>query len=167
MKNVRYLLCMMTVSIFTVHCQTSQPTSIRKPGVHEFSLQASGKVILKCYIRVVSYSSIMGSRERGWGNDSLSLPTRTIIGEIRLWANQREVMVPLSCYADLTNPGQANLLGTMQGYRLVIKGGDGAFGYDAKIDFSEIQVFRRAVHSGEFPDADWEMTTYSKVDTTY
>ncbi len=164
MKNILFISCALMLVICPAYCQGAVPTNIRKPGIHVLDLLSLQKHLVKCSINVAQYSKEMLYNRR-WGSDWDN--PLTVIGEIRMWTDSLKVIVPLSSYADLSNPNRAYLESIESGYRLVIIGGDAATGYKATIDFSDGKAFRRIVRSGEFPDEDWEMTTYSKVDTTY
>lgn len=162
MTEVRLFLCVAAMSFIAVTYQESKHADMSKPGEYEIKFQASPKVIVRCSVKIIKYSPDM-FHNRCWGSDWTE--PRTVIGEINIWTNDRRVMVPLSCYADLSNPNWGNLLNIHGGYRLYINGGDAASGYWAIIDFNGTRVVRREVHDGEQPKAAWETTVYY-ADTT-
>ncbi|MFZ1082849.1 MAG: hypothetical protein WAO19_13100 [Candidatus Kryptoniota bacterium] len=162
MKNIFFISCALMLVICPAYCQGTLPINIKTPGVHELDIHLLQKHLVKCSINVVHYSEEMMYNRR-WGSDWDN--PRTVIAEIKVWLDKRQVLIPLSSYADLSNPNQAYLEDAKSGYSLVIRGGDAATGYKATIDFSGDKASRRVVRSGEFPDEAWEITTYSKPDT--
>ncbi|MFZ1082882.1 MAG: hypothetical protein WAO19_13270 [Candidatus Kryptoniota bacterium] len=144
-------------------CLASQPADITNPGRHELTFGEAQKTLVSCVINVVQYSDSMLYNRR-WGN--YGRKPETVIAGMEISVDSRSIRVPLSAYADLSNARSARLEKSTSGYRLVILGGDGIASYDVAIDLSASQVLQRIVRSGEFPEDDWEKTTYSKVETT-
>ncbi len=160
--KIKFILYVIVLSFIGASYQALGHRDISELGEFEIKLQVSTNLSVKCFIKVIKYSADM-SHNRCWGSD-WSDP-RTVIGELKIWINNKEIIVPLSSYADLSNINWASLKDVHEGYRLHIKGGDAASSYDATIDFDEIGLFGREVHNGEEPKVDWEKTIYSR-DTT-
>jgi hypothetical protein len=166
MKNIRF--CLFTIFLLAFSYQVSERTDISKPGVYELHLKAKRNTV-RCSIKVIPYSPYpnMPKLENGWGSDRDTswVRMRTMFREIRLWVHDNEIKVPLSCYADLINPVDANLLVTKHGYRLDVEGADAALSYKVAIDFDSKRVLKRAVHDVGGYAGVWE-ETFFHVDTT-
>jgi hypothetical protein len=162
--NWKYVFVILTLHVvMLIPCQ-SEELDIKKAGVYELKLSPTKETLVRCSIRIDSYNPIM-HHARCWGSDWEN--PRTIISTIKLWVNEIEVAVPLSSYADVSDPNRVELSLTRSGYRLTIRGGDAATSYQAAINFCGNSVISRKVQSGEFPDEDWEMTIYSNDETPH
>jgi len=97
-----------------------------------------------------------------WGGDESSIPKRFVTA-IEVKVGSERLIVPFSAYSDLGNPYQASLEKMKRGFKIILKGGDAAGSYTAELVFSKVNIQRRKVTHGEFPDEVWQETTYSFV----
>ena len=93
-----------------------------------------------------------------WGNENAA--PEHAIAEVRVKHAGRDVAVPRSAYADLTNVRSASIEGAPNGFDLVINGGQSAASFVATLTFRNGALVKRTVASRLFPDNAYETTTY-------
>lgn len=102
-----------------------------------------------------------------WGStapDKEGAPTHGLIANILVTANGKPVLLPLSAFANLFWPTDAELRSkSTSEFELRIKGADAANSYRAIFSFSDGVLKSRRIHGLEFPEESWELTTYSYV----
>lgn len=117
---------------------------------------------IKIEVRTTKYSQSFPYREGfSWGADDIFPPTSVITSIKGRIIGAGDIFVPLSAYSDLADPFILSLENTPKGFRLVITGGDAGCSYAATLVFENIDIQRRKVVHGEFPDEAWEETVYS------
>ncbi|HXK03639.1 MAG TPA: hypothetical protein VMS37_14660 [Verrucomicrobiae bacterium] len=87
----------------------------------------------------------------------------TFVIGIDVYENGTKLSAPPSAFADLGNPSLASAVATGKDkFTLTIQGGDASVAYTATFMFKGVELQRRKVASGEFPE-DWEETRYTVV----
>jgi hypothetical protein len=99
-------------------------------------------------------------RQQYWGGGGRTLPELRVARMVMSRRNQ-EIYVPRSVYADLSNINRMWLENLKHGVKLRIEGGDAHAGYEAAVTLFKDKVASRIVRSGEFPQYEWERTSYS------
>jgi len=99
---------------------------------------------------------------RWWGviDDGLTTP-KIIVSAIDVWVGRKKLHVPLSAFADLSEPTEVSVVCTAQGLTVTLRGGDAAASYEAMLVFEQSLIRSRKVAHMEFPDEAWEETNYS------
>lgn len=94
-----------------------------------------------------------------WGVE-LQAP-KSLVTSLSVEIGGKEIFVPLSVYADLTNPRELLLENAGSNILIIIYGGDAAASYKAVLKFTTERIQSKKVSSLEFPDESWEETVYS------
>jgi hypothetical protein len=94
-----------------------------------------------------------------WGGDVGELPGSVVIS-IHVFADDKNILVPLSAYSDLGDVHYASLEASDKGFSLNLHGGETATGYDAKLEFENGHLVSRDIESREFPQQVKETTKY-------
>ncbi len=162
MKRFYFIFCWIVFGFVATSFQLPGYTRVFWPGHYSITLPGSKKLPVTCTIEVVKYSSDM-VRNGWWGIGGSYAPEdspKSVISSITFLIGKKEILSPLSSFADLANPQWAKVQKIAKGYRLVIAGGDGAFSYSVTVDFNNDSVTRRTVTGGQVPGKPSETTQY-------
>lgn len=86
--------------------------------------------------------------------------TVTVVFDLALTIGKKSIPVPRSAFSDLLDVREADLVGEGARGAIVIKGGDGAASYEARIEFDGDRVRRRTVFKPSFFAGPVQETVY-------
>jgi hypothetical protein len=98
--------------------------------------------------------------KNGWRWGAEGNNPKQIVSKIEVEVNGHQVFVPISSYLDLGNPRAISGMVKNKELALVIKGGEAATSYEARLKVGNEAVKHRKVVSGEFSKESTEETTY-------
>lgn len=162
MRKLYIFLCCLVLELVATSFQVPRYTNVFRPGNYLIKLPGPTKETVTCSIKVIKYSPEM-VHGGWWGIAGSYAPEdrpQSVIGGISFWINKKEIVSPLSSFADLADPSWAKLQKIGRGYRLIMIGGDAASTYDLTIDFNNGRVTRRTVTGGQMPGKPSETTQY-------
>lgn len=84
----------------------------------------------------------------------------TILHKLKISANEKALFVPLSVYADLIDPRQADIKIDGSEGILSIYGGDGSDSYFIRVYFDATKIYRRLYYSALIPNEPTQDTSY-------
>ncbi len=167
MKKALILVCISTAGFAVISFQLREYNDVSLPGKYSIRLSDSKKPTVMCLIKVVKYPGAM-SREGWWGvpADVPEAAPQSAIADLRFKVGKKEFRAPLSCYADLAEISGVTLRRGNQTYSLLMLGGDGGYGYEALVVFTDTAVTAREVRYNTFEPGYWERTEYHENTTT-
>lgn len=136
-------------------------TFIEKPlnvGVTKLEVSDAARKYL-VLVTVVETNNFPYDRD-GWRWGAEGNNPKEIISKIEVRVNGRQVFVPISAYLDLGNPRVIGGMVKNKELTLMIKGGDAATSYEARLKVGNEAVKHRKVVNGEFSIESTEETTY-------
>ena len=99
--------------------------------------------------------------KNGWRWGSEFSPPRVRPISLSILIDGETIFVPVSSYADLGNPRDLTMSASEDFFEIVIKGGDAAVAYTAKLRIKGLFVRERAVTNNEFSAEATEKSVYS------
>jgi len=160
MVNVARLMAIFMILLTEVYAGTSQQSPLR--------LEAHGVTIdgvpIKATVKTITYSPTPDSKRdvHWWGtiDDGFATPN-IIVFAVDIREGRMGLHVPLSAFADLSEPNEVSVASCKQGFTVIIRGGEAAASYEALLVFENGVIRRRKVVHMGFPDEAWEETHYS------
>jgi hypothetical protein len=165
-KTLKTLWCL--CALLTAQSQVAgKPRTVRVASRGQTTLEAtSGTTTVKVTIYTHELRTWSQDEANPRQPDSNCLDVRvpcSIVDAIRIVMNGKPVRISSSVYADLSDLNVAELTVGKEISILKLSGGDGAEGYDVKVEFDERSVRRRTVY-WLVPDEPTEQTVYHIVD---
>jgi len=134
---------------------------IKDAWTKEVLLDVSVKTIRLPVDYPYRYSMMWGVEQTGEG--VYGLP-ETIVQSMDVRVNDEDIYIPLSAYGDLGNAREVTVERTINGFNVIITGGEGDLSYRAVLKFDFVNILRRVIKRGEYPFADRQETVYSFID---
>jgi hypothetical protein len=149
----------------------SAGTQSRNDGLAASTVSAGKRVQVSVEVETLTYESPL--RGQVWGCDDCGGGTRvsdartTHVTKLDLREGKKQIIVPLSAYADLGNPTAITFRKEAKGLVFVIEGGDTTIGhgYEASFFLETGAIMRRRVVLKGDPNESWEETRYARPTT--
>jgi hypothetical protein len=169
MKSKTFIFLFFSIFIFYLPAQSAKRNndeSVAAIGKDSFGRTIKVRMKTMAFPKnygVLSDRTNIGFRGAGY------FPPKYLISSFKVWADSKEIFVPLTSYMDLTNVSEILIRAKEKGnFELLIKGGDAASSYVAVILVENDEVSQRKLYDGEMgaegegDEGPFEQTVYGQ-----
>ena len=160
-KAILALVCCLAFSV-NAHAHTASETKINPSGKTTISANIGSNninVIVKAH--TVDIGQAGESSPKEWDtNCTYSRFPCSLVDNVKIFVNKKEIFVPRSVFADLADLNSGDIKKSKKGMILAFTGGDASEAYFVEVTFNTQQVLMRKLSSAEFPNNVWEKTIY-------